>query len=186
MSHLRHYRHCEIYWYTSSGMCRMVGWGCQFWRGLFLHLTHDGDSHDRYFHGNDHGDGWSQEDVDAWLDNVTNGGDVRLEWKNTDGEVDAAKERFDELIKEKFIEAVGGATNMLVSPYKVSSEDLHPAVVHLLKEFDPVDEESLCHPMDLHYHNHAHRIAAECTGQEATVALRKLLESRDAAFRALR
>lgn len=61
----------------------------------------------------------------------------------------------------------------------------HPSVEALLQHFELVDAESLCHPLDIQYRDFAHQVADNCEGSEGTVALRKLLESRDAAFRAL-
>jgi hypothetical protein len=61
--------------------------------------------------------------------------------------------------------------------------EYHPSVIHLLGLFG---YEHLPPRLAAHsklYHDLAYTIAEECTGPEATVALRKLLEAKDAGVR---
>ena len=63
-------------------------------------------------------------------------------------------------------------------------EEMHPAVQELLRFFEydhlPLALQNWSRP----FHELAHKLAGSLTGAELTVALRKLLESKDAAVRA--
>ncbi len=61
----------------------------------------------------------------------------------------------------------------------------HPSVAHLLRLFDFSHLPSPLREMSARFARLAAEVALECEGPEATVALRKLLEAKDAAVRAV-
>lgn len=63
---------------------------------------------------------------------------------------------------------------------------MHPAVAHVLKFFAYTHLPPHLQEVSLPFHNLAHQVAERAPGnQETTVALRKLLEAKDAAVRAV-
>lgn len=61
---------------------------------------------------------------------------------------------------------------------------MHPNIAHVLRYFRFEHLPAPLRAISKRYHDLAHELAAEIDGPEATIALRKLLESKDAAVRA--
>ena len=63
-------------------------------------------------------------------------------------------------------------------------DKLHPAVSHVLAFFDYKHLPAQLQTVSKAFHDLAHQVAARSSSPETTVALRKLLEAKDAAVRA--
>lgn len=63
---------------------------------------------------------------------------------------------------------------------------MHPSIDAILRHFDYDHLPPELAAVSKRFHALAHELASECSGPETTVALRKLLESKDAAVRAHR